>query len=409
MIERVIRIALTVLVVAGACLAAQNPYFLQLAKAEYSFFAALLSVTILHLRIRHARSEFGVLALSTLTLMAVASRAEHFPLAIRICWALLGLASLAILAIRTIWCRPAQIAVPLWALVASLSLIGSGWIFPLFFRWAGQGTPKVLDLYLCSFDASLGFQPSFAVGALLLKLPVFGKVSGFFYMCIPFVCTLVFGDQLLREVRKAVVFFLAFFLSGPIGALFYNLFPALGPFYLFRDNFPLRPLPGSVIQHMRLEPIALHGFRNAMPSLHMTWAILGLWYSRRAAWWVRVVAWAFLAFTIIGTLGIGEHYLADLIVAFPFSLMIFASFPILSAWKDSWRIRAIVFGFGATILWMTLLRFQTNLFWYSPVVPWAFIAMTLGLTLLLKWRLLFTSEVAGSPMVARTVADLSAE
>ena len=409
MISRIIRIALTVLVVLGACLAAHDHYFFLLAKLQYSFWATLLSITVLHLRIRHSLSEFAVLGTFTVLLIAVMSRTEHFPFPVRICLALLGLASLAMLAIRVIWSTPSQIAVPLWALVAAASLIGAGWIIPPFLTWAGRTTPKVLDLYLCSFDASLGFQPSFAMGVLLGKLSVFARVIGFFYMNVTLILVIVFAEQLLRDVRKAVPVFLAFFLSNPIGTLFYTLFPALGPLYLFQDNFPLRPLPASVIQHMHLEPIVLPGLRNAMPSLHMTWAILGLWFAWGTPRWVRVAAWAFVVFTIMGTLGIGEHYLIDLVVALPFSLMIFAAFFTLSGWKDSWRIRAIAFGFGATILWMMVLRFQTNLFWVSPAIPWALMILTLVATLLLKSRLSVASALDGSAAPPAKVADLPAQ
>jgi len=393
----------------GACFAAHSLYFLTLAKLEYSFCGTLLSVAVLHLRIRHSPTDWGILAAATLILMAIAVRVEHFPLPVRICCALVGLASLVILATRTLWCKPSEITVPLWALAAAVVLVGSGWILPPFLTWAGQGTPKVLDLYLCSFDASLGFQPSFAMGTLLFKWPILGQISGTFYMGVPIIVTLVYGDRLLQGVRKALPAFLAFFLVAPIGSLFYDLFPALGPVYVFAGSFPVRPLPASLIQHMRLEPLALGGFRNAMPSLHMAWAILGLWYSRGTAWWIRVFAWVFFVFTVISTLGMGEHYLIDLIVAFPFALMIYGVFCSLSGWKDAWRIRAIAFGFAATILWMVLLRFQPSLFWVSPVIPWSLMILTLAATLALKWRVQVASEPAAIPVTPGSVAHLSPE
>jgi hypothetical protein len=147
---------------------------------------------------------------------------------------------------------------------------------------------------------------------------------------------------------------------------------------------------------MRLEPVSLYGFPNAMPSLHMTWALLGLWYSRGASWWLRLIAQAFFVFTVLSTLGTGEHYLADLVVAFPFSLMIFAIFPLAATWVDAWRVRAIVFGVAGTILWMTLLRFQPSFFWSSPAIPWTLIALTIGVTAALRRRILWAPDLAGS-------------
>jgi hypothetical protein len=269
-------------------------------------------------------------------------------------------------------------------------------VIPPLLTWVAANNPKGFDLYLNSFDASLHVQPSFLVGRAFLKWSALRHFSIAFYMGITCLCTVVYADQLLRDVKKALSILIAFLWSGPIGILFYNLFPALGPAYLFGANFPLRPLPANAIQHMRLEPVSLYGFPNAMPSLHMTWALLGLWYSRGASWWLRLIAQAFFVFTVLSTLGTGEHYLADLVVAFPFSLMIFAIFPLAATWVDAWRVRAIVFGVAGTILWMTLLRFQPSFFWSSPAIPWTLIALTIGVTAALRRRILWAPDLAGS-------------
>jgi len=407
--SRILRIALSVLVAAAACFAVRSHYFFNVAKAEYAFCATLLSVSVLYLRIRPSFKELAVLILSTLVLVGVSIGVGPFPPSVRICLALFGVAGFAALAARTIWSKPSEITIPLCAFIAAVCLVGSGWIIPPFLKWAGQGMPKVLDLYLVSFDASLGFQPSFAVGTLFFKWPLFDRIAGVFYMGVPFIVALVFGDRLLRDMRKAFLAFLAFLLVGPVGSLFYTLFPAVGPVFVFPGNFPVRPIPGYAVRALILEPIAINGYRNAMPSLHMAWAILGLWYSRGMAWWIRAIAWMFFVFTVFATLGMGEHYLIDLIVAFPFSLMVFAVFYSVSGWGESWRIRAITFGFGATILWMTLLRFQPNLFWLSPVIPWGLIVLTVAATLVLKRKMELASEPVENAVTGRSVADLPAE
>ena len=407
MTNRILRITLTVLIAAGACLAARSYYVLLLAKVSYSFCSTLLSVTVLHLRIRHSRKECGLFAAVALVLLGLAATAEH-PLSMRSGLAVLGIASLAILAVHVLWSAPSQRIVPLWAFVGAVSLVGSGWIIPPFLDWAGQGSPKVLDLYLASFDASLGFQPSFALGTLLFKFPALNQLAGVFYMGVALIVTLVFGDRLLQDVRKALLAFVALVLVGPVGSLFYALFPAVGPVYVFPGNFPTRPLPASVLRHIHLEPVALGGYRNAIPSLHMAWAILGLWYSRGMAWWIRAIAWTFFVFTVLATLGMGEHYLIDLIVAFPFSLMIFGVFYSLTPWRNAWQIRAAVFGFGATILWMILLRFEPGLFWVLPVIPWALMALTVGATLALKRRLEMSANPIRNGLPAANVADVPA-
>lgn len=392
MSERITRILLTVLLVAGAIFVAANPYFLRLAKTEYTFFTTFLSVTVLHIRLRHKLSEFGLLAFSTLALVAIAARGDHFPPGAPLCLTCLGLASLLILGIRMAWSPGGGRAVIVWGFVAGLSIVCLGWVIPSMLTSVAKANPKGFDLYLYSFDGSLRFQPSFVLGKAFLKWPLFAKVATAVYMAISSIYMFVFADLLLRQVKMAKAVFLAFLVSGPVGILFYNLFPALGPLYLFGGNFPLRPLSASAIQHLRLEPVSLYGFPNAMPSLHMTWALLAFWYSRGAARWIRLVAAVFLIFTVLSTLGTGEHYLADLVVAMPFSLMILAAFSFSAAWVDAWRIRSIVFGLAATVLWMTLLRFQPHFFWISPGIPWTLIILTVSATLLLEGHLAMTSQ-----------------
>jgi hypothetical protein len=390
--DRILRVLLTVLLIAGLFMTAQNAYFLRLAKNEYGLFCTLLSIAVLLTRLRHTLRDLAILLLSTVALLVIASRPDHFRAGVPLILSILGLASLAVLGVRLFWCRDASRAMLFWGFAASFALVSSGWVLPGLLAWGARANPKSFDLYLLSFDASLRFQPSFALGAAFLRWPLFGKVSTAFYMGILCLCTLVFADHLHRSVKKAVAIFSAFFCSSFIGLLFFNLFPARGPFYLFQADFPRRPLPLDLVRHLHLEPLNVPGYANAMPSLHMTWALLGFWYSRNGPLWVRLVASAFLAFTIFSTLGTGEHYLADLVVALPFALMMYALCASSAGWTSLWRIRSIVFGAAATILWMTLLRFQTGYFWVTPLTPWALIVATIAVTSFLEKRLAETMQ-----------------
>jgi hypothetical protein len=387
MANRVLRSFLTVALVAGLCLATQNAYFLRLAKTEYTLFTTLLSVTVVLVRIRHSGRDLALLALATVALLAIAVSQDHSLPGIPLTLSLIGLASLAVLGGMAIWSRGASRPALFCGFGASVVLISSGWILPLLLTWVARSNPKSFDLYLLSFDASLRFQPSFLLGAAFLHWPLLARTSSFFYMGIMCLCTLVFADHLKRNVKKAVSIFSTFLLSGPIGIFFYNLFPARGPLYLFNSNFPGRPLPLEVIRHFHLEPVPVYGFPNAIPSLHMAWALLAFWYSRDASVWVRTIASIFLVFTVCSTLGSGEHYLVDLVVALPFALMLQAACAFSAGWTDPWRIRSAVFGAAATILWMTLLRFQPGYFWVTPLTPWALILATTVATLFFEKRL----------------------
>src|SRR5208337_5691574 len=98
--------------------------------------------------------------------------------------------------------------------------------------------------------------------------------------------------------------------------------PACGPVHVFGAGFPWHPLSTADAMRMAVVPIVLKGARNAIPSLHMTWVLLVWWNSRGLARWVRAIALVFVVLTAMATLGTGEHYFIDLVVAFPFSLMV---------------------------------------------------------------------------------------
>ena len=87
---------------------------------------------------------------------------------------------------------------------------------------------------------------------------------------------------------------------------------------------------------------------------------------------------AFVVFTIFATLGSGEHYFADLIVAFPFALLIESLCASSLSWKDESRVRGIALGLLATFLWFVLLRFENRLFWTSALVPWSLAVATVA-------------------------------
>jgi hypothetical protein len=176
---------------------------------------------------------------------------------------------------------------------------------------------------------------------------------------------------LVRFKERALPAMLAFLITGPVGILFYNLFPACGPRALFQRGFPFHIFPMDQAPHLLLEPMAIAGPRNAMPSLHMVWVLLAWWYSRGLSWFERVIVFAFLSLTVFATLGTGEHWFVDLIVAVPFALFIQAICAHFVPWRDSRRVSALVFGLLCTLGWLAMLRYEPRFFWASPVVPWA--------------------------------------
>jgi hypothetical protein len=169
--------------------------------------------------------------------------------------------------------------------------------------------------------------------------------------------------------------------------LFYNLLPALGPVHVFGKAFPWQPLSTAQAAKLFLEPIAVAGAPNAIPSLHMAWVLLVWWYSRGLSWWERAIAFAFLFFTVLATLGTGEHYFVDLIVAFPFAVLMEALCEFSVPLKNRGRILALAFGLFATLAWLLALRYTPGIFWSSAILPWIFCIVTIAAALICERQL----------------------
>jgi hypothetical protein len=215
-----------------------------------------------------------------------------------------------------------------------------------------------------------------------------------FYIALPVPLAMVYSGQLLRGREKAFPAMAAFLIAGPIGIMFYNLFPALGPVHIFLQDFPWHPMTTAQAAHLFRESIAIKGVQNAIPSLHMAWVLLAWWYSRGLSIWERGVALAFVVFTAFATLGTGEHYFVDLIVAYPFSVMIQAlcAFPL--RWTQRERVAGLLYGLLTTLAWFAALGYAPNVFWASPIVPWAFCALTVLSSIYFHRKLEVATEAA---------------
>jgi PAP2 superfamily len=247
--------------------------------------------------------------------------------------------------------------------------------------------PKTFDLYLYSFDCSLRVQFSFVIGQIFSRYVWFRFAGLLFYIALPIPLALVYAAQLRLKHKSAFPVMLAFLVTGPLGVLFYNIVPATGPVHVFGPDFPWHPLLASQAMHLVLETIRVKGARNAIPSLHMAWVLLIWWNSQGLARWIRVIALAFVVFTVLATLGTGEHYFVDLVVAFPFALMVQSLCLYPLPFKFGPRRAGFLFGTFASLAWMALVSFAIRLFWISPVIPWLMIVATISVSTLLMHRL----------------------
>jgi hypothetical protein len=288
--------------------------------------------------------------------------------------AVLGVTTLLLLGLRRIWS----------VILEERSLLSLGLLPPLLFVILAYFSPslldatdrlhpKTLDLYLYAFDGSLGMQPSFVMGRVVLQSWLLTRVCVFCYYALPSALMLVYAQQLVRRGRAALCVFLAFFLASPLGIILYNLFPACGPIYLFPAQFPKEPMTVTQVRELFLQPVALTGARNAFPSLHMAWALLALWYGQGLSAGTRTLLMLFLAGTVLATLGLGEHYFIDLVAAVPFSLMVRAATAEGIPFGDRRRFEILLSGLLWTVAWVGLLRFGMGIMRMTPLIPWTLI------------------------------------
>jgi hypothetical protein len=372
----VAQVGLSAVFVFGAMAIVADRGFYHLSRVSEFLWLCLASMAIIHLSVRPKWTEAGLLVAATGLLSAIEFGLMGMRGNATCVFALFGLASLTIMGLRMLWSQRDEAKLWFWAFVPGLLFVGFGWLTPPLLEYGQIAQPKVLDLYLYSFDCSLRFQPSFLVGLVFLKLPWLKVVCYFFYLGLGVPIAAVYAGHLVRNQKAATPIMLALLYTGLIGGLFYNLFPALGPAHLFQQNFPLHPLAIDQARHLLLEALPLPGYRNAIPSLHMGWVLLTWWYCRGLSAWTKGIVLTFVFFTVLATLGSGEHYLIDLVVAFPFCVMIQGIFAFPVRWNDRWRVVATFGGLSTMLAWLWALRFATQIFWASPVIPWLFVVAT---------------------------------
>jgi hypothetical protein len=166
------------------------------------------------------------------------------------------------------------------------------------------------DLYAYAFDKFFG-EPSFSTGRFLLAHRWLFVVLQVHYEGLAVTITAVYLLYYFwYPAEKGVVawaMICSLFCALPI----YFFVPVSGPYYAFA-KFPRSP--GAVVPHV----INLTAVPNGVPSNHMSLALLCavfLWRFR----WGKLIGVLFAVMTVLETLGFGEHYVFDLLVAVPYS------------------------------------------------------------------------------------------
>lgn len=296
---------------------------------------------------------------------------------------MLGRGCLVVLTWRFIWTPPQEkktrlafAAVPSGVVVFTLASA-------IFLNLNTTLHSALLDLYLYAFDGSLGVQLSFCLGKFVDGSPAILRFVVFIYQSLPFVIGLVCAGHLVRSSPWRILGALAS--AGVLGYISYFFFPASGPFYIWGARFPSNPHTLAELRSLSLQPLEwpVSTPRNAMPSLHTAWAFLLCFYCRPFPRKYRWLVFSFVALTILSTLSLGEHYLADLVVAVPFSVAVYALWSEVAT-RQIWITAALTFALA--VLWMAILRYDVQLFFLSPILPWTCIMVSTGLSLILVRR-----------------------
>jgi predicted membrane-bound spermidine synthase len=240
-------------------------------------------------------------------------------------------------------------------------------------------SPITYDLTLYHFDLTLGFSASVYLSQFMQNHPnIFAWIIVPVYIGLPLGMGLQYMRQRQSTEPPKVYLLLYWFSSIFIVCLFaYLLLPATGPKYIFGNLFP-NNMPD--ISNILTSPVVNHSNwpRNAFPSMHFGWAFT-MWLNAllmKEKWQSRL----FLVITIItiaATLGLGEHYLIDLIVAVPFSFALQATFLRGLPITDKYRWQCILANTGLWLAWVVCLRMFLSVFINIPILSWVAVLATL--------------------------------
>ena len=232
--------------------------------------------------------------------------------------------------------------------------------------------PNVLDATVIQVDEALGGQAGFYVAQLFAALPVLAGLSGLVYTALPLGLAGLHGAELARDRDARPVVLASFFVIAAVGYFTYLAFPCVGPAFCLGPVLRLH-IDANALASLVVDPDAP---RNCVPSLHTSWALIIALRAGRFGRRAQIIGVAWLALTLLATLGLGYHYVFDLVVALPFAVT-------LLGWAEGltqrpgrrWLAWSIVTAFALTL---TLLSVFTLHDWLARS-PWLVRAAMLAL------------------------------
>jgi len=132
------------------------------------------------------------------------------------------------------------------------------------------------DWNFYSFDASLGL-PGYTLGRLLANNPTLDGVTGLAYMYLGPGIAMVHAGQLWNGRQNSAKIVPVATSAFIVGYGLYFVMPGVGPAYAFPNTFPWHP---PALPNLIGPGYFSNTYRNAMPSLHLTLAMLLAWHAR---------------------------------------------------------------------------------------------------------------------------------
>lgn len=373
---------------AAALILALVAAILHMGAAPYIAFA-LTGAFVMHMAMRPARRDLwstGALAamFGAVYFLHHGARLDYFGWMAGLPGGFLGMGSLQVLLARWIWAaaedkrvwleRVRDVAlIPLLCVISMIAVAA-----------AAELTPITYDRILYAFDLKFGGPPGWVIGKLLRAHPWFYAACGYVYDSLPLglaACLAMQWRERWEYGRVMVDLRWLAIVMGTIGFLLYQVCPAAGPVYLFGKEFPFQVpgLAGLAIMPHWLKSVP----RNGMPSLHVGWTMLLFWNMRRRVW-IAAAAAVYLILTVFWTLGSGEHYLVDLMVAAPLALAVQAA---CTRTRRGARWAALTIGAAIALAWLGAFRTGAALAIPAGAVTWMLAALSLVVPALLAWRL----------------------
>jgi PAP2 superfamily len=216
------------------------------------------------------------------------------------------------------------------------------------------------DAHAYVADYPFGGAVSFRVGQLFASVPLIGILCTAIYLAPPPGLIFIYALQVKSKTSPRMDIVSTLVLMGAAGYALYFLVPACGPKFVF-PSFPQQPPdPEPLIGTLIAAPRAP---RNAIPSLHMASALIAYIHARRHGRIARAVAAVFVLGTFLGTMGTGEHYFVDLVVAAPFTATMY--------WLLERRFARAAAPAAVLFVWLWMLRFHDRLLFEQPWMAWA--------------------------------------